>query len=327
MAFESLLENASSQYHYMLYVVTAGSEIPPSSKAKLKRIVKRYPNSTLEFRKVDVDFDEEWQHVNQGHYSKEIFFKLLPARIFTEHEWIVCSDVDVVFEGDVSEIKSFLRSSDYLAGVRSVKKLDQYKERAYDNTLREAMKGSVGAGLLAYNLKKIRRDEMESRLLSNLKEYSDHVVQPEQDVLNLTFADGICGLPLRFMFCTYLYSAVREGPLDLSVAGNWGYYLTKQYNREIESGGNWSADEIRKAFRSPIQVHYAGPRKPWNTLFCYQKLLWLRYLMGTGYFVEHIIQNESQNVAEWGRRVIRAGLSYLSKLKGKVARYLKTIGS
>lgn len=140
--------------------------------------------------------------------------------------------------------------------------------------------------------------------MSNLKEYSRVVTQPEQDVLNITFVGKKYILPLRFMFCTYLYSVFLSETLDLRVTGRWLTYLSGRYYDLISGDDYYSEQEIRAAFASPIQVHFATGVKPWSSFACYRKLTWLKHLFFTGFMVEHLIKNESRNVVSFVRNTV-----------------------
>ena len=247
VAFQSLLDNGCSLYQYNLHVLTLDN-IPSKEKRRLKNVVDGHSNANLTFRNIERSFDEKWSDVNQAHYSKDIFNKLIPASVFAKYDWIICSDVDVVFEGDISDIISFDFSEYHLSGVKSIKEVDQYIERAYDDEfVKEAAREGVGGGFLIYNLRKIRDDDMEKNILNNLDEYSKELVQPEQDVLNVTFEDNKGHLPLRFTSCTYIYSTIREGSFDTSTSGNWWYYMKEKHFSEVESGKHWSATQISEA--------------------------------------------------------------------------------
>jgi lipopolysaccharide biosynthesis glycosyltransferase len=306
VALRSLLRNANPRYRYRLYVVTAVKQLSARSQRRLAHIVDRFSNASLEFRHVDLQVDNFWEVTNKGHYSREVFLKLSPASMFPEHDWILCSDVDVVFTGDVSEVLAFMPWHHCIAGVRSIKKLDEFIDtQPYTQCLKERLKGGIGGGFIAYNLNSMRRNGIEERLSAAFREHAAQLRQAEQDVLNLALRGEMAVLPLRFLFCNYMYSAVRKGPLCLRVDGRWLSYLMGRYMHDIEADEYQSESDVRDAFLSPVQVHYAGPAKPWNTLLCYRKLDWLYHLAGTGYLLEHLAKGEISNAKTFAARKLR----------------------
>jgi lipopolysaccharide biosynthesis glycosyltransferase len=306
VAFRSLLTNANPRYTYRLYVVTTGEELAVRSQRRLKRIVDRYGNATLEFRHVNPEIEVFWRTTHKGHYSREVFLKLFPASMFPEHDWIICSDVDVVFTGDVSEVLAFISANHCVAGVRSIKKLDEFIDtQPYAESLKAKLKGGVGGGFIAYNLQSMRMNRIEERLAAALRQHAAQLRQAEQDVLNIALAGEIGLLPLRFLFCTYMYSAVRQGPLNLQVNGRWLSYFMRRHMQHIRADEYQSESDIRAAFLSPVQVHYAGPAKPWNTLLCYRKLDWLYHLAGTGYALEYLSTCEISNAKRFAAKKLR----------------------
>src|SRR5262249_6747219 len=133
VAFRSLLENASKDYFYKLYV--AHTDISEENQQKLQEIgLEFHEHASLEFLQMQNRFEDVWKKTRtKGHYSKEAFYKLIVPSLFPQYEKIIVSDVDVVFLGDVSpSYFSFDAAEDiYVAGVGGVGKilyiLDDYK--------------------------------------------------------------------------------------------------------------------------------------------------------------------------------------------------------
>jgi lipopolysaccharide biosynthesis glycosyltransferase len=168
VAFRSLLENASKEYLYKLYVLH--TDISLDNQKKLQAVeVDFKEHASLEFFHMQNRFEDLWKKMRtKGHYSKEVFYKLLAPSLFPQYEKIIISDVDVVFLGDVSaSYFSFGSAEDiYVAGVRGVGKIlhiwDLYKK---DFSQEEISKLVIGGGYLVYNLNKMRRDNLESSFL------------------------------------------------------------------------------------------------------------------------------------------------------------------
>ncbi|UDQ96959.1 glycosyltransferase family 8 protein [Lentisphaerota bacterium WC36G] len=280
VAFYSMLENADQKYFYKIYVLQAKNNISEFSKEKLTNIVKLFNNAELEFKKVNFDIDLEWDGVFSAHFSPEILIKLILPSIFNNYDKIIVSDVDVVFTGDIS--KSFTNynlDNYYIAGVRSLEKLnDFYAAQSYSDEVKEKLFGSIGAGYMIYNLNAMRENNLEDLFLDNLKRYRKIITQPEQDIINISIdKDKILYLPLKYMFCTYMYRLIKKEKLDLSCSGKWIYYFAKKWLKKIKEDKYNTKNEILEAFISPVQIHYATGIKPWNVLFCYKKFIWLKY--------------------------------------------------
>ncbi len=298
VAFQSLLENANQQNFYKLYVLTFERSINERSKCRLEEIVNQFPNASLAFKNVDPGISSCWEdaHKGRGHYSREILLKLAPASLFPDYDVILCSDVDVVFSGDVSQALEYCLDNFYIAGVQGIEKMEKFIDRQhYPVELKNALKKGVGGGFLLYNLKKIRDDDMEPKLFEALALHVGTISQPEQDILNIVFEDYILHIDIRYMFCTYMYNLFRDQEYRVSLNWYWFHYLKKKYMENIKADRNYTVKQIQESFEYPIQIHYATKIKPWNTLFCFRKLIWYRYLYRSGFLFQHILTNEPVN--------------------------------
>ena len=166
VAFYSLLRHAAPLYQYNLYVLH--TSIPQAIQKRLARLIKRFPNANLQF--IDVSHFDGQGDIGQGksHFSKEIYYKLIAAEIFPQYDRILCSDVDVVFTGDISPSYFLFPDEDfYYAGVGQV--LESGRMKAYADDLfspqeKQALEQEIMAGYLLFNLAAIRRDRMQEKL-------------------------------------------------------------------------------------------------------------------------------------------------------------------
>jgi lipopolysaccharide biosynthesis glycosyltransferase len=281
VAIYSMLKNANMDYHYNIHILFSEKSLSTRSKELLSKLVNKFINASINFKEIKLKEFSLWEDVCSAHYSKEIFIKLKLASIFSQYDKIICSDVDVIFTGDVS--KAFTESnleSCFIAGVRSLKIIDNFIDKQpYSKYLKEKLKGGVGAGFLVYNLRELRKNKIERQIFINLRKYYKITTQPEQDIVNLTIPkEKILYLPLKFMFCTYMYKIFIKKRLDLKCSGDWfRYYLLRLGFTKIKSDIYHTKKEIEEALYNPIQIHYATRMKPWNTRFCYRKIIWWKY--------------------------------------------------
>jgi lipopolysaccharide biosynthesis glycosyltransferase len=266
VAFRSLLENASKDYFYKLYV--SHTDISLENQKKLQEVAVYFQeHASLEFLLVKNCFEDLWKKTKtKGHYSKEAFYKLIAPSLFPQYEKIIISDVDVVFLGDVSpSYFSFDPAEDiYVAGVRGVGKilhiLDDYKK---DFSQEEIRKIVIGAGYMVYNLKKMRKDNLESSFLKCIESNYSRILQLEMDVINLCCYPKIKFLPLKNMMCNYVYEL---------------YNTDEDFNNDE----TFSALELREAMENPIQLHYPGYKKPWKE-DCTKAEEWFNYVSKTAF--------------------------------------------
>lgn len=270
VAFQSMLTFANPDFFYKLYV--CHSDISEEHQKKLCETVSKFKNASLDFIDMHNHFSDVFLNTKtKGHYSEEMYYKLLAASIFPQYDKIIVSDVDVVYQGDISAsytapLKGIVAGVSFRSISNSVfeKARETYKDFSED----EFSKLKIGAGYLIFNLKKIREEGIENKFLSFLNNNLFRLRQPEQDIINMVCFPDIDFLPMRFMLPTYLYDCENKGE-------------------------DSDLQELQEAFINPVQIHYATKIKPWNKPSCLKSELWYEFLLKTSFFTEQMIQFDS----------------------------------
>lgn len=307
VAFLSMLSYASKDYRYKLYVMH--TDITKSHQKLLAEIVSRFDNADLEY--IDMHNRMDNIYINpayKGRYTKEIFYKLLLPSIFPQYDKVILTDVDVVYQGDISKSWQLVEQNDdfYLAGVKGIRPkkdswLNNYQAE-YDKEFSADEKKAltVGAGYLIYNLKNMRKDNLETVFLDYLKQNAHKLIQPEQDVLNISCPNNKkVYLPLENTVCTYVYELYK----DVSLCDDF----------------NYSTQEIANALTFPIQIHYAGGIKPWNAPISTKSDIWFQWLAQTPFFYDlmnNFVKNPS-NEQEYYRLWGKFDCVTINTIKGK----------
>jgi len=278
VAFRTLAEHADPAHHYLIYVAQSG--IGAERQARLKAEVA---NQAARVELVFVDMADQLSSLFartecKGHYSKEMFYKLLAPSLFPQHDAMLVTDVDVLFQGDVS--RDFLAfdpaGEDYLAASPSLVRRGSWVHRVAemyekDFTAEERRHLRYGAGYCVVNLARMRADGVEARMLRYAEEHAKRLLQPEQDVLNLVCHPHIRTLPADSMVCTYAYDCYRT-------------------EADLAEDVNYTAEEVRHALAHPVQLHFAGREKPWNSPACTRSEVWFEALARTGFLRDHLQQ-------------------------------------
>lgn len=274
VAFHSLLKYASDKYMYRLYVLYA--DLKDSDRRLLKRVVDRFANASLSF--IDVSFISLSDEIRKGkaYFSKEIYYKLIAADIFPQYDRIICSDVDVVFKGDVSP-SYFMYENEffYYAGVGTIvgaKDMTPY-EKNFTLAEKQILKEEINAGYLLMNLKAMRENNIQKRLSEYYLDNYHRLVLPEQDCMALCCWPHVKSLPLNYLVCTGLFYHYR---LDKNSI------VFNLQNNEIPKERESQMKMLEDALLHPIQIHYAGSFKPWNTVCSTQQRYWFSMLKDAG---------------------------------------------
>ena len=157
VTFLSILENADKNYDYHFFILH--SDINEYQQIKLQETIKDYSNiAKLDFINMEHRFEDLWKKAySEGHFSKEVMYKILIASIFPQYDKIIVSDVDVVFVGDISKSYTEFDCNEdcYLAGVKPIGKINNYLETYKEKWTEEEIKkiGTICGGYLVANLK------------------------------------------------------------------------------------------------------------------------------------------------------------------------------
>lgn len=278
VSFYSMLENANQEYFYKLYVLH--SDITEENQEKLREVVKNFKNASLEFIDMKNKFKTLFDKTTyKGRYSKEIYYKYLASSIFPEYEKIIITDVDVCFVGDISEHYLSLNVDEdyYFLGAKWILtkggRIDKHCTRLYSKcgyTYEEQQKAlSTCAGYWIFNLKKMREDNIEEKLIKFTEDNYERIIQPEQDTVNLVCYPKIKFLPPNAVAVTYYYETFKTEEDYLSnMAG-------------------FTPAEIKYALKNPVQIHYVTQKKPWNS-GGEKSEIWFQYLSKTPYLKDFI---------------------------------------
>lgn len=283
VSFYSMLENADPSYFYKLFVLH--SDITVQNQAKLRHLVERFENASIEFIEMQHRFNDTWNSLrNTDHLSKEMLYKILAPEIFPQYDKIIITDVDVVFLGDIAPSFDVLQpeSECYFAGVRQINP-DKSFLRPYYNSYKAAFSEEeyhqlkICGGYLVSNLKKQRNDQMEEVFISYLINNGDRFVQAEQDVFNFCCRDKqIAYLPLNYVVCSYMYDICSS--MDITASDPFYTYV-----------------EMKNAMEKPVQLHYATKTKPWNSPESTMAAIWFEYLGKTNFQSDYLALHKTKN--------------------------------
>jgi len=292
VAFHTLASTADPAHRYVVHV--AHSDISPVHQQRLAAMLAGLPAEVeLVFMDMKHQLSDLFERTGgKGHYSKEMFYKLLAPSLFPQYDRMLVTDVDVLFAGDVSrDVLAFDVADDvYLAGspslVRRGSWVDQVS-RLYEPkfSAEERARLVVGAGYYVVNLARMRADGLEARLLQFARDNAHRLLQPEQDTLNLVCHPRIRLLPADSMVCTYAYEFYRD---DADLAHDLHY----------------PAAEVRHALDHPVQLHFAGAAKPWTHPSATRSEVWYAALAHTGFLRDQLERLDRRFDAQRRQKVV-----------------------
>lgn len=230
-ALISILQNNKN---HELHFFVLNSDISLQNKQKIEKLKLSYRNFDIEYITPSPDLFKDFK-INIDYISIETYFRYLIADLKPKMDKALYLDADLIVNADLEPLYNTDLGGFYAAGAKDayIESLD-YKEKI-------GFKASdlyINAGVMLFNLKKIRKDKMVQKLFANTLKLKDKISYQDQDILNITFKGNI---------------------------------------KELDSIYNFTTENAKKEpskLKKAVIAHYTGKRKPWDKN-CHHKLAFL----------------------------------------------------
>ena len=224
VSMHSLIENASRNYDYTLYILHTGISLEMQKK-------------TLALQKEGVrivftDVSERLSAITKNlplrdYYSKTTYFRLFIPDMFPEYDKAIYIDSDTVVQGDISELYNTDLGENYLGACheQAMVQIDNYGTYV-EQVVGVPRNNYFNAGVLLINCSQARERNMLKKFGDKLSEY-DFVVTQDEDYLNLICKDHVLWLDQRWnteMYCRFDYPIEEIKVLHyIMVSKPWHY--------------------------------------------------------------------------------------------------------
>lgn len=248
VALYSLLNKSNKNIYYKMYILH--NDITGSNEKLILNSLNKFNNFELNFIKMSGFIEESWKKANWGDNYKNIKFTLetlyrcFAARMFPQFDKIIYSDVDVVFNDDISSLFEIDLNDKYIAAVKDpflnypafdeINHLSDYHYKKFKNTW-------FAGGIWVMNLKKIREDNLEQRMIDIINDNTIEKRWFDMDVMNIACDNNVIYIPLNYICYPFLLNHID--------------------NKQFKS--SYSRDELYDSLINPKIIHYAG-KKPWQ---------------------------------------------------------------
>jgi len=261
VCISSLLENAHTDTFYDIFVLH--SDKYDFSESPLVKIPEYYPNCRMTFRKISSEFVGAYEV--RG-IPETCYYRMLSPELIPEYDKLLYSDVDVIFQDDLSRYYDIDLGDNYFGAVDNCSRL---RPGVRDYIKRELglnwEDGYFYSGNLIINSAQIRKDGMTSRFRELAK---NNYNQQDMDVINIACNKRFLRLSPAYCLSIFLY--------DLIVENRKG--MEEEFSKE----------ELDYALKKGI-VHYNGA-KPWNT-WCHHFDIWWEYYRKSPFFDEQFYRD------------------------------------
>lgn len=186
VALTSLLNNASKDYFYRIYVLTTSLKKEYTDELELICHDAMPEGASIEFVNLCVEMEKSAGTFHLRHYySKETYCRIFIPRVFKKYDKVLYLDSDIVVTGDISELYN-IELDDNLVAAASEEVMVDYD--VYGNYVEKALgiwrHDYFSAGVLLINAKKYREENIEMKFINLLNSFSFRVTQDE-DYLNV----------------------------------------------------------------------------------------------------------------------------------------------
>lgn len=186
VALTSLLDNASKDYFYKIYVLTTSLRKEYVDELKIICDDALPESASIEFVNLREEMDKSSGNFHlRDYYSKETYCRIFIPRVFKQYDKVIYLDCDIVLTGDISELYNIELGENLVAAageevMTSYDVFGNYVEKA----LGVPREKYFSAGVLLINAKKYREEEIESKFIKLMNAFTFRVTQDE-DYLNV----------------------------------------------------------------------------------------------------------------------------------------------
>ena len=243
IAVQSLIDHANNDTQYDIYIYHP--DIKCQTIKAFNEIVAE-TNHSITFEYIDKSRFKNAPINKGGSWTEIVYYRILIADLLPQYDKVIYSDVDILFQKDMSEVYSMeLAEYEFGAVAAELNTTDMLGHKYFKENKNKYVYWS---GFLVMNTKLMRKNKFVDRCLETIATFNDRLKFFDLDTINIT-SNKIINIP--FKYCT-LQSIFYLDKLNDSPEYA---YISNIY----------SDNELIEAKNNPAIIHYAGkPGKPWR---------------------------------------------------------------
>lgn len=249
VAIRSLCLRSDPRRSYELHIVHHGLE--ERQMKELEKAVSGHPHVSMGFSTLPEKLLRVLNDRDCGRFSPLTYGRLMAADMFPRCDRLVYLDVDVLLNGDVAELYEADLQGAPIGAVRDCAVLQSMGNGRLPEHL-EYISGMgvtsphlyCNTGVMVMDLRKMREQETEDRLLRLLESHPESFPYADQDIINIVFHGRIAPLPIHWNY-HFQFELHHAGMTDL-ISGT-----------EFEKAPSLFEARSWKLF------HLVGDYKPW----------------------------------------------------------------
>ena len=236
VAIYSIQKNASTNDFYRFHIIHDKESFSKESIETVSKDIKK-GNKVFFYTA-----GEEYAEMPTGTAgSKAAAYRFAFPGLIPDSDKILYLDSDLIILKDIAPLFKIDLGLNYVGGADDI----GYRYSRQMNPQKFFCKGTyINSGVLLMNLKLMREDNIEKKLISTILREQHRITYCDQDVINMVCAGRILILPHKWN--TKSISKSNHYPVII----------------------NPKREEILKAAKDPSILHYITNDKPWNSADC-----------------------------------------------------------
>lgn len=185
VSIKSLLDNASKEYEYHIYVINEG--LSEENKNKIKKL--ETVNSKIIFSEMKEDLscitDRVENRLRADYLTLSIYFRIFLPVMFKQFDKAIYIDADTCVVGDISEMYNQKLENNLIGAcidesIQGIKPMEEYIEKAVGIPSNRYL----NSGVLLLNMKELRNVKIDEKFLYLFNTYHFANVDPDQSYIN-----------------------------------------------------------------------------------------------------------------------------------------------
>ena len=216
VALTSLLDNASKNYFYKIYVLTTSLRKEYAERLRLIVDDLAVANASIDFVSMKDEMEKSTGTFHLRHYySRETYCRIFIPRVFKQYDKVLYLDSDIVVTGDISELYNTDLGDNLVAAASEEVMVDYDVFGTYvERVLGVWRYDYFSAGVLLINAKRYREENIEMKFIDLLNAFTFRVTQDE-DYLNVLCKGRVQPLSLGWNKSAYKNPAFDDSDLQL----------------------------------------------------------------------------------------------------------------
>lgn len=266
---ESIHKNGNPGFFYDIGIII-DKGMPMNMKKRLSDI--SYDNLKVTLWDVRNCFNDIDLY-SVGHYSKQMYYRLLIPEIFTLYDKVIYLDCDIIVNTDIAELYDVKLENNYIAAANNFLR---------DNLLKHVTKRLklepseyINSGVLVFNNRLFMQDNIKEKCFEHLKSFNK-LPCPDQDIINLACRGKILKLDDRWNF--QWHHQFKD-----AVKGNFLEDYSERYEKLL-------SEDV-------FIVHYTSSFKPWAYPDRFYAEYFWKYCRETDFY-EHVLFKEIRKLTD-----------------------------